>query len=194
MQTFSLVSELTDVTLSSHFPKCARGSPPSSSLPQQRPLWALKGSRGATRQSSATTAVITNHVWEGARGRSSGLGRFRRKGHRSFGNLRPRGRSRPRLLPSNASSSPECRLIIRCPSGAQEGGARRRLRLPDFPGFGPHSLRRPNITWRQKVGGSIEASKIAGHANTKITEEYTIVQLKRQNELTRRRTDAPDSG
>jgi integrase len=57
----------------------------------------------------------------------------------------------------------------------------------DFPGFGPHSLRRANITWRQEVGGSaIEASKIAGHANTKITEEYTIVQLKRQEELTRR--------
>jgi integrase len=57
----------------------------------------------------------------------------------------------------------------------------------DFPGFGPHSLRRANITWRQEVGGSsIEASKIAGHANTKITEEYTIVQLKRQDELTRR--------
>ena len=128
------------------------------------------------------------------RGRTSIRRRCERRGHRSFGNLRPRGRSRPRLLPSNASSSPECRLIIRCPSGAQEGGARRRLRLPDFPGFGPHSLRRPNITWRQKVGGSIEASKIAGHANTKITEEYTIVQLKRQNELTRRRTDAPDSG
>src|ERR1017187_7738477 len=31
-----------------------------------------------------------------------------------------------------------------------------------------------------------EASKIAGHANTKITEEYTIGQLKRQDELTRR--------
>ena len=57
----------------------------------------------------------------------------------------------------------------------------------DFPGFGPHSLRRANITWRQEVGGSsIETSKIAGHANTKITEEYTIVQLKRQEELTRR--------
>ena len=24
----------------------------------------------------------------------------------------------------------------------------------DFPGFGPHSLRRANITWRQKAGGS----------------------------------------
>ena len=57
----------------------------------------------------------------------------------------------------------------------------------DFRGFGPHSLRRANITWRQEVGGSsIETSKIAGHANTKITEEYTIVQLKRQDDLTRR--------
>jgi hypothetical protein len=35
-------------------------------------------------------------------------------------------------------------------------------------------------------GSSIETSKIAGHADTKITEEYTIVQLKRQEELTRR--------
>ncbi len=32
-------------------------------------------------------------------------------------------------------------------------------------------------------------SKIAGHANTKITEEYTIVQMKRQEELTRRIQD-----
>jgi integrase len=57
----------------------------------------------------------------------------------------------------------------------------------DFPGLGPHSLRRANITWRQEVGGSsIETSQIAGHANTKVTEEYTIVQLRRQEELTRR--------
>jgi integrase len=60
----------------------------------------------------------------------------------------------------------------------------------DFAGFGPHSLRRANITWRQEVGGSsIEASKIAGHANTRITEEYTIVQMRRQEELTRRIQD-----
>ena len=43
----------------------------------------------------------------------------------------------------------------------------------DFPGFGPHSLRRANINM---AAGSrrqqIETSKIAGHANTKITEEY----------------------
>jgi integrase len=60
----------------------------------------------------------------------------------------------------------------------------------DFPGFGPHTLRRANITWRQEVGGSsIETSKIAGHAHTRITEEYTLVGLKRQEELTRRLQD-----
>ncbi len=62
-----------------------------------------------------------------------------------------------------------------------------RLEGCDFRGFGLHSLRRANITWRQEVGGSsIEASQIAGHASTRITEEYTVVQLKRQEELTRR--------
>ena len=58
---------------------------------------------------------------------------------------------------------------------------------PDFVGFGPHSLRRANITWRQEVGATtIEASKIAGHASTAITDQYTFVGLKRQDELTRR--------
>lgn len=57
----------------------------------------------------------------------------------------------------------------------------------DFPGFGPHSLRRANITWRQQVGASsIEASRIAGHSKTKMTDDYTFVPLKRQEELTRR--------
>ncbi len=57
----------------------------------------------------------------------------------------------------------------------------------DFAGLGPHSFRRANITWRQEVGASsIEASRIAGHANVRMTEEYTIVQLQRQEELTRR--------
>ena len=60
----------------------------------------------------------------------------------------------------------------------------------DFEGLEPHFFRRANITWRQEVGGSsIEASKIAGHANTRITEEYTIVQMRRQEELTRRIQD-----
>jgi integrase len=40
----------------------------------------------------------------------------------------------------------------------------------DFPGLGPHSFRRANITWRQQAGGSaIEASKIAGHSDLEIT-------------------------
>jgi len=74
-----------------------------------------------------------------------------------------------------------------------DSGVRRALKSAaaaegcDFPGLGTHSLRRANITWRQEVGGSsIETSQIAGHANTKITEEYTVVQLRRQEELTRR--------
>ena len=67
------------------------------------------------------------------------------------------------------------------------GSGPRQTEKPDFPSIGPHFLSRANITWRQEVdGSSIETSKIAGHANTKITEEYTIVQLKRQEELTRR--------
>jgi len=57
----------------------------------------------------------------------------------------------------------------------------------DFPGLGPHSFRRANITWRQQVGGSaIEASKIAGHSDLEMTNEYTFVTPERQNELTRR--------
>ncbi|MEO8427844.1 MAG: site-specific integrase, partial [Verrucomicrobiota bacterium] len=56
----------------------------------------------------------------------------------------------------------------------------------DFPGLGPHSFRRANITWRQEVGGSsIEASKIAGHSTVRMTEEYTKIQLTRQDQLTR---------
>jgi integrase len=57
----------------------------------------------------------------------------------------------------------------------------------DFPGLGPHSFRRANITWRQQVGGSaIEASKIAGHSDLEMTGQYTFVEPERQNELTRR--------
>jgi len=57
----------------------------------------------------------------------------------------------------------------------------------DFPGLGPHSFRRANITWRQQVGGSaIEASRIAGHSGLNMTSEYKFVTAERQNELTRR--------
>jgi integrase len=62
---------------------------------------------------------------------------------------------------------------------AQEAGC-------DFPGFGLHSFRRANITLRQEEGASsIEASIIAGHATVSMTGEYTVIQLKRQEELTR---------
>ena len=55
----------------------------------------------------------------------------------------------------------------------------------DFPGFGLHSFRRANITMRQEEGASaIEASKIAGHATVSQTGDYTVVQLKRQEEST----------
>ena len=57
----------------------------------------------------------------------------------------------------------------------------------NFPGLGPHSFRRANITWRQQVGCSaIQASKIAGHSDLEMTEKYTFVAPERQNELTRR--------
>lgn len=43
----------------------------------------------------------------------------------------------------------------------------------DFPGFSLHSLRPANVTWRQDGGSSsIEASKIAGHANTRIAAAF----------------------
>ena len=47
-------------------------------------------------------------------------------------------------------------------------------------------FRRANITWRQEVGASaIEASRIAGHSSVNMTNDYTHVQLSRQDSLTR---------
>jgi integrase len=73
-----------------------------------------------------------------------------------------------------------------------DSGVRKALKIAavdagcDFPGFGLHSFRRANITMRQEEGGSaIEASKIAGHATVSQTGDYTVVKLKRQEELTR---------
>ena len=73
-----------------------------------------------------------------------------------------------------------------------DSGVRKALKIAavaaecDFEGFGLHSFRRANITWRQEVGASaIEASKIAGHGSVNMTNDYTHVQLKRQEELTR---------
>ena len=56
----------------------------------------------------------------------------------------------------------------------------------DFAGLGPHSFRRAYITFCQEVGGSsIEASKMAGHSTVRMTEEYTKIQLTRQDRITR---------
>ena len=56
----------------------------------------------------------------------------------------------------------------------------------DFAGLGPHSFRRANISWRQQAGASsIEASKIAGHADVDMTADYTFVDIARQHETTR---------
>src|SRR5262245_14058848 len=73
-----------------------------------------------------------------------------------------------------------------------DSGVRKALKIAaraagcDFEGFGLHSFRRANVTWRKEVVGSaIEASKIAGHATVSMTDDYRIVQLQRQDELTR---------
>jgi integrase len=73
-----------------------------------------------------------------------------------------------------------------------DSGVRKALKIAakdgecDFEGFGLHSFRRANITMRQEAGASaIEASKIAGHATVNMTGDYTVVQLNRQEELTR---------
>jgi len=114
----------------------------------------------------------------------------------ALGNLAPRYATRIAGLKRNG---PEAWIFPQAENPAKpmwDTGVLKALKLAaaaegcDFPGFGPHSLRRANITWRQEVGGSsIETSRIAGHSNTKMTEEYTVVQLKRQDELTRRIQD-----
>src|ERR1035441_6756811 len=65
-------------------------------------------------------------------------------------------------------------------------GAAKALDL-DFPASARNSCAvQTSYGGRKAASSSIETSEIAGHANTKITEQYTIVQLKRQDELTRR--------
>jgi len=75
------------------------------------------------------------------------------------------------------------------PCGIRECGALKIAAVDaecEFLGFGLHSFRRANITMRQEVSGNaIEASKIAGHATLSQTGDYTVVQMKRQEELTR---------
>ena len=103
---------------------------------------------------------------------------------------------RYRVKAAADKSQPEKWVFVRtdgCGLPLWDSGVRQALKRAavaegcDFPGLGPHSFRRANITWRQKVcGSSIEASKIAGHSTVRMTEVYTKIQLTGQEELTRR--------
>ncbi len=102
---------------------------------------------------------------------------------------------RYRAKAAAAKAQPENWVFVRTDGSALplwDSGVRQALKRAatlegcDFPGLGPHAFRRANITWRQEVGGSsIEASKIAGHSTVRQTEDYTKIQLNRQDELTR---------
>src|ERR1035437_3914534 len=86
-------------------------------LPRQRPLWAPKGTQSTVRQASAMAAVSTNLLGR-ARGRSSDLSGFRRNGPRSFGDLRPRGRSKEPLVALPGLPLPIVR-VRRVPNGGR---------------------------------------------------------------------------
>jgi hypothetical protein len=50
-----------------------------------------------------------------------------------------------------------------------------------FEGFGMHTFRRLNITWRQEEGATpFEAMKAAGHAKPETTWLYTITDAERE--------------
>src|ERR1019366_7880467 len=103
MPPFSLASEPTRATVSSHFPKCARGSPPSSPAAAAPTVGVER-----IRRHSAAIERYGSSEYESllgrARGRSCDLSGFRRKGHRSYGNFRPRGRA-PSETPYRATGT-----------------------------------------------------------------------------------------
>ena len=52
-----------------------------------------------------------------------------------------------------------------------------------FAGFGMHTFRRLNVTWRQEVGATpMEAQKAAGHASLDMTFLYTQTDEARERE------------
>jgi integrase len=52
-----------------------------------------------------------------------------------------------------------------------------------FEGFGMHSFRRMNVTWRQEAGATpIEAQKAAGHGSLDMTMLYTVTDAKREEQ------------
>jgi len=62
------------------------------------------------------------------------------------------------------------------------------------PGFGMHTFRRLNITWRQEVGATpFEAQKAAGHAKPSTTWSYTIADRDREREQVARIRERLDS-
>ena len=72
------------------------------------------------------------------------------------------------------------------PACARRSGKRPRRQAATSQASAYTRSGRLNITWRQEVGASAnEASKIAGYVSVNMTNDYTHVQLKRQDELTR---------
>src|ERR1035437_8584375 len=106
MPTLALASELTLATVSSHFPNSVRRQ---SSLAAAAPgvgVERIQGRNAAINRHDSSESDIEG----GARGRTSIRRRFRRKGHRSFGNLGLAGGRRPRLLTvPTALSTPSLR-------------------------------------------------------------------------------------
>jgi integrase len=59
-----------------------------------------------------------------------------------------------------------------------------------FEGFGMHTFRRLNVSWRQEVGATpFEAMKAAGHTNPSTTWLYTITDRDRDKEQVQRMWD-----
>src|ERR1019366_4888931 len=117
---------------------------PASPTPSARPSSraAAAPAVGLERiQRRAAIEIYASSEYESllARGRGRSAIRFGRgrKGRGSFGNLGARGRAPTESPTFQRIHETECRLIIRCPSCAQEGSARRRLRLPRLSGRTP---------------------------------------------------------
>jgi len=59
-----------------------------------------------------------------------------------------------------------------------------------FEGFGMHTFRRLNVSWRQEVGATaIEAMKAAGHTSLSMTWAYTVTDREREKEQVQKMWD-----
>jgi integrase len=79
----------------------------------------------------------------------------------------------------DGSGMPPTSEVVRC--ALKQAAAKLGV---DFLGFGMHTLRRANITWRQSHTGAtaIEASKMVGHTRVQMTAEYTQIADERMKE------------